>query len=325
MTGDRTTYRSAHAMRVFEAAARHLSFTAAAAELHVTQVAVSRMVARLEDELGLRLFLRSRTGLQLTEDGGVLQEAVADGFSRIERGFLELRRRQAHRNTVTLSLSNGFTSHWLMPRYVAFQEAVPGINLRFQLTGAILQGDVDQVDLGMRMHDPSHGLQHWDFCPEVVLPVCSPDYLARMGALDAAADTGAHTLIHLTATTLDWEDYCARSGPSFERAGPALGFSDSALVLQAALLGQGVALGWLSAVSYALRSGLLVPASARAVPTARTYDLVARPGPLREEVLRVRDWLLDQMRADLREVGNRYGFLRAPPRVLPPPDPGLRG
>lgn len=309
MSPDRQTYRSANALRVFDSAARHLSFTLAAAEMHVTQVAVSRMVARLEDELGLRLFLRLRTGLQLTEDGKVLQEAVADGFSRFEKGFSELRRRQSHRNTVTLSLSNGFTSHWLMPRYGEFQEAVPGINLRFQLTGAILRGDVDDVDLGMRMHHAAHDLQSLYFCPEVVVPVCSPDYLARTGSLDDAKDTGVHTLVHLTSTTLDWKGYCARSGLSHAEHGPALSFSDSALVLQAALLGKGVALGWLSAISGALRSGLLVPASTHAVHTGKNYCLVARPGPLRDEVCKVRDWLVTQMRSDLREIRERYGAL----------------
>src|SRR3989442_7964577 len=105
------TIRSDNALRVFEAAARCANFTLAAAELHVTPVAVSRMVSRLEDTLGLRLFTRSRLGVRLTEEGEVLHSAVSAGFSQMETALREIRRRRADRGTVTLSLSSGFTSH----------------------------------------------------------------------------------------------------------------------------------------------------------------------------------------------------------------------
>lgn len=309
MNEPRESIRSPNALRVFESAARCLSFTVAASELHVTQVAVSRMVARLEDSVGVRLFIRHRNGLQLTEDGAILFASVSDGFSKMQAGLRELRRRRTSRNTVTLSLSSGFTSHWLMPRYSKFQEAVPGINLRFQLTDSILHGDVDEVDLGMRMYSPAQHLQSWSFCPEIVVPLCSPEYLARMGSFKEAADSGNHTLIHLTTTTMDWDGYCSRSGLKHSRQGNSLSFSDYALVIQAALLGQGVGLGWVSVVSGVVRSGLLVPASAYVVRTGKEYRLVARNGPLGAEVCNVRDWLIAEMEDDLKSIGTRYSFL----------------
>lgn len=303
--------RSANSLRVFESAARNLSFTHAALELHVTQVAVSRMVARLEDSLGLVLFIRSRAGLQLTEDGSVLYAAVAEGFGKIEGALKELKRRQSSRDTVTLSLSNGFVSHWLMPRYSRFQQAVPGINLRFEVTGAILQGDVDGVDMGMRMHAPGQALQSWHFCPEVILPLCSPGYLAGTGPIDPPADLGGHTLVHLTSTTMSWEAFCLKTGLKYSPKSKSLSFSDSALVLQGALLGQGVVLGWLSAVSGVLSNGILVPASERIISTGRAYHLVAKPGPLREEVHRVREWLVSEIQSDFRAIESRFDFLKA--------------
>src|SRR5438067_12149686 len=97
---ERERIRSANALRVFEAAARCQSFTRAAQELHVTQVAVSRMVARLEDSLGVRLFARSPQGLRLTEDGTLLQSAVSSGFAQMEAALREVKRRRADRGTV---------------------------------------------------------------------------------------------------------------------------------------------------------------------------------------------------------------------------------
>jgi DNA-binding transcriptional LysR family regulator len=307
---ERERIRSANALRVFEAAARCRSFTRAAQELHVTQVAVSRMVARLEDDLDVRLFTRSAQGLRLTEDGALLHAAVSSGFGQMEAALRELKRRRADRATVTLSLTSGFISHWLMPRYASFQQTVPQINLRFEVVSRVLQGDVDEVDLGLRAHDPNRHWQTWPWCPEIVIPLCSPDYLRRLGSLDDAKDLRKHTLIHMTGTTFGWDDYGARVGLDCRRPGNSLAFSDGALVTQAALIGQGVALGWVSAASAALREGLLVPASRRVVRTGREYRLVAKPGPIREEVTRVREWMVAQMHDDMARITRRYGFLR---------------
>jgi DNA-binding transcriptional LysR family regulator len=305
----RERIRSAKALLVFESAARCLSFTRAAEELHVTQVAVSRMVARLEDDLGVQLFTRSSQGLKLTDDGAVLHSAASPGFSQMEGALREIRRRRAGRGTVTLSLTSGFVSHWLMPRYARFQQAVPNINLRFEVFSRLLQGGVEDVDLGVRIDDPHRHWQAWPFCPEIVIPLCSPGYLRRNGSLDKAKSLQAHTLIHLSGSPYGWEHYGEATGLDGGGAGHTLAFSDGALALQAALIGEGVTLGWVSATSGALRERLLVPASNRPVRTGRHYSVVAKPGQLRDEVTRVRDWLLAEMQDDLAALSRRYRFL----------------
>src|ERR1700712_2005585 len=119
---------SLQALLVFEAAARHLSLTRAAAELNVTPVAVSRMVARLEDALGFKLFERTKTGLVLTDEGAKLKVAVASGFGEVIDTIDELKSRQEQGETVTLSISSGFASQWLLPRHERFYEAFPAVN-----------------------------------------------------------------------------------------------------------------------------------------------------------------------------------------------------
>lgn len=305
MTDTRRAIRSANALLVFEAAARRLNFSRAAEELHVTQVAVSRMIGRLEDSLGVKLFLRSRSGLALTEDGALLQTAVSNGFGQMESAIREIQRRRSDSHTVTLSVSGAFTSHWLMPRYARFQQEFPEISLRFELISR-LRGPVDKVDLGVRMQESTADANSWHFCKELVLPVCSPDYLERCGALE---DAGPHALIHLLDTTMEWGDFCKHTGLDVHRLGNTISFTDGAMVLDAAIWGRGIALAWTSATSYALRTEKLVAASTRFVSTGREYRLVSAPGPVRKEVADVRDWLLAEMRADMACLGERYPFL----------------
>src|SRR6266478_619848 len=126
---------SSNALFVFDAAARNGSFTAAAAELNVTQPAVSRMLRRLEQYLGVRLFDRTAGGAVLTEEGELLYRRVLDGFRSMESGLIELERRRRGTETVTLSVSSAFTTHWLMPRIDKLQRQFPSVDLRLRLSG----------------------------------------------------------------------------------------------------------------------------------------------------------------------------------------------
>src|ERR1700721_807180 len=124
---------SSNALFVFDAAARTGSFTAAAAELNVTQPAVSRMLGRFEEYLGVRLFDRTANGAVLTEEGELLYRRVLDGFRSIESGLIEIERRRHGSETVTLSVSSAFTTHWLMPRIDKLKRKFPSIVFRFHL------------------------------------------------------------------------------------------------------------------------------------------------------------------------------------------------
>src|SRR5258708_4112267 len=261
--------RSSNALFVFAAAARSGSFTAAAAELNVTQPAVSRMLGRFEQYLGVRLFERSAGGAVLAEDGELLFRRVVDGFRSIESGLLEIERRRRGTETVTLSVSSAFTTHWLMPRIDKLQRQFPTVDLRFQLISGSLRGPVENVDLGMRFRDrddPDTGGAL--VMKEVMMPICSP------GHRDADPGEG-NTVIRLADTPEDW--VAQYPGVLTRRSGPtkALSFSDYAVVVQAALLGQGVTLGWITVVAHWLLTGALVPASERIVRTRRICEFVS--------------------------------------------------
>src|SRR3569833_406672 len=140
---------SSNALFVFDAAARNGSFTAAAAELNVTQPAVSRMLGQFEDHLGVRLFDRKAGRAVLSEEGELLYRRVLEGFRSIESGLVEIERRRKGTETVTLSVSSAFTTHWLMPRIDKLQRQFPQVDLRFQMLFGAFWGLVVFVVFGL--------------------------------------------------------------------------------------------------------------------------------------------------------------------------------
>jgi LysR family glycine cleavage system transcriptional activator len=304
---------SMNSLVVFEVVARERSITRAAEELNVTQVAVSRMIARLEKALSTQLFVRSRAGLKLTDDGILLARGVTEGIEYINRSVVDIKQRKDRTQTVVLSLSSAFIAYWLMPRYQRFQSAFPEINLRFHVISGVLQGSVEEADLAMRPADQTRKSQKiWTFTPEVIVPVCNATYLQSHGPLNEARDLSRHTLIELVPTTLNWESFRRRVAIDGTVSDALLIFSDYAPVLQTAMIGRGIALGWVSGVSYALRTGQLVPASRHVVATGRNYDLVSAQRPARPQVERVKEWLVAEMEADLQEIAQMYPMFKKP-------------
>lgn len=306
MASLRRYFPSAHALFVFETAARCGNFTSAAAELYVTQPAVSRMIARLEDHIGITLFHRERGKLRLTESGELLYRRTSDGFRGIESALEEIRERNRASDTVSLSVSTAFTTHWLMPRMHEIQNAMPRLDLRFQLISGSISGPVDDVDLGMRFVDgPDDSHYAEPIFPEVLVPVCSPAYRRDVLHNDQSQDRSLPTLINLSDNTTDWFDHfpALTHGVAPNR----LVFSDYAVVLQAALMGQGIAVGWLNVVAHWLNTGALVPACGQALATERHCHFVrSRRRPTREPVLQVQRWIIDRTRADIRAACEKY-------------------
>jgi DNA-binding transcriptional LysR family regulator len=296
---------SPNAIFMFEAAARHLNFTYAAREFNVTQSAVSRMIARLESHLQIRLFHRSPSGIELTEDGRLLYQAVGHGFQHIEIALDDIRARQGEGGTVNFSVSSAFAMHWFMPRFDRFQRAFPDIDLRFQLVRGEPVGPIEDVDLAIRYNESANASQHsWSLMEEVVLPVCSPEYFAEFGSLDAVDDLSRHTFAHLSgATRIPWQSYLATFGYPSAAGSRTLTFSDYTLVVQAALQGKGLALGWWHVVAHELLQKDLVPAGRHELRTGAHYNLLATTSrPLREPARRVKDWLLNEMSELRREI-----------------------
>lgn len=299
---------SPNALFMFEAAAKHLNFTNAAREFNVTQSAISRMISRLEDHLDVRLFLRTPKGLELTDDGRLLYDAVGAGFQQIKMALDEIRARQGDTGSITLSLSSAFAMHWFMPRFDRFQASFPSVDLRFQLVRGEPSGPVEDVDFAIRYNQPgSAEQQSWRLMEEIVLPVCSPGYLAEHGSLDDGDDLSHHKFAHLSgALRLPWQRYLSTFG--YPPAGDSrnLTFSDYALVVQAAVKGKGIALGWWHVVAHELSQGELVPASRHELRTGDHYYLVATAKrPLRKLAALVRDWLLEEMASLRQELTSR--------------------
>ncbi len=307
MSGLRRLVASSNALFVFEAAARNGSFTKAAAELNVTQPAVSRMLSRFEAHLGVPLFERTAKGVSLTLEGHELFKRVSEGFRIIESGLQSLTCAGRRLETVTLSVSSAFVTHWLMPRIDRFQRCFPTVDLRFQLIAGSLRGPVENVDLGMRFIEsdkPVPAEAH--VLNEVMVPVCSPTYL-KAARRSSAAKSEGNTIIQLTDSGTDWAKRYApfRTGRSGEDK--TLAFSDYAVVIQAALLSQGIALGWLTVVSHALTTQALVPAAAALTRTSRRCVLLGSPRrTLRPVVAEIRAWVIEELHREIAAIDKAY-------------------
>ena len=291
---------SSGAIFMFEASARHLNFTAAGREFNVTQSAVSRMIGRLETHLDVRLFQRHPTGLELTEEGRILYKAVSNGFQQVEIALDEIRAKNGRGGMVAISVSSAFAMHWFMPRFGTFRQSFPEIDLRFQLIHGEPVGPFDGVDFGIHYnHHQSPDHHNWKLIEEIVVPVCSPGYLEVHGSLDYCTDLRAHTLAHLSGVMrVPWRRFLAETGYPDIQGSRNLIFSDYALVIQAAIKGQGIALGWWHVVANELQQKGLVRAGTGLLRTGDSYYLVATASrPLRKPAAMVRDWLIAEMQS----------------------------
>lgn len=309
--------KSPRSLLIFEAAARLGSCSAAAREFNLTQPSVSRNIAELEEQLAATLFVRSPAGLTLTPDGQKLYGTVNDALQRIGQTMREIGKPTVRKHVVELSLSTAFVAHWFIPRMGRFQSDFPDVDLRFQLISGTLKGPIGSVDLAMRRCGRDE-LDEWtvEFAPEIVVPVCSSKYLGGKGRLDdGKAASAGHVLLQLSDAEIDWHAVLAKGELAAVPQGNWIEFTDYAVVLQAALSGQGVAPGWISVVSRNLLEGTLVPASRHHMVTGQVFCLTAhRSRPLRSIVLRIRDWIIDEMRRELESLADSYGARRSRPR-----------
>ena len=295
---------SARGLFLFEAAARTGSFTAAAAEFNITQPSASRSMAQFEAAVGFTLFTRGPRGLELTKDGRELYEVVQDGLGRIADSVEAIhQRRKTSKQQVTLSLSSSFVAHWLVPRLNQLNAAFPDVDLRFDLISGTLGNVPETVDLATRIiPDEDARYHHWDFAPEIILPVCSPGYLATHRSLDCGSK--GHVFLHLSDHDLQdwakiWPDARVRRDP----ADTWHTFSDYSIILLAALNGEGIALGWVSVISSALLKGTLIPASDRRFNIGRYHRLLApKSRSMKPAVADIALWLVEQMTIEIDKL-----------------------
>jgi LysR family glycine cleavage system transcriptional activator len=235
------------ALRAFEAAARHSSFSRAARELHVTPAAISHQIRGLEKYLALTLFHRKGRRLVLTEQGQVAAEQFREGFARLAEG-VALLRGDDDLGTVTLSVTTAFASRWLLPRLGRFLRRHPGIDLRLRSGSQPVDFDQDDVDLAIRIgRGGVGGARATPLFAERVAPVVKPSFM-RHQRIRRPADLARVPLLHddsmrSVGRPSGWSEWMARAGLRDVDTVRGLHFDDGHTVLQAAAAGYGVALG----------------------------------------------------------------------------------
>jgi len=285
-----------NALRAFEAAARHLSFTRAAEELHVTQTAISHQIKALEERLGVQLFRRLPRGLLLTEEAQRYLPPVRAAFDQIAAATDRLSRDRA--GILTVSVLPSFAAKWLVPRLGRLRQAHPELELRIIATPRLADFARDEVDVGIRMgrgHYP--GLRVERLFGDTLFPVCSPQLLAGPAPLRTPEDLRHHLLLAGDEHPgwAEWLRHAGVEGVEVPR-GPLL--DDSSLVLQAAIDGQGVALTRASLAAHDLAAGRLIKPFELALPFHLAYYLVAPEATADQpKVKAFRDWLLAEAQA----------------------------
>ncbi|MQY42611.1 LysR family transcriptional regulator [Epibacterium sp. SM1969] len=283
-------------LTAFYAAVRHGTLSAAAQELNVSQPAVSRRIAALEQDLGCRLFDRSHRPVRLTPEGRDLAQALRAGFGQIETAVERLRMGHDH-GVITVSGPSGFVGSWLIPKLAELEQAFPELTIRL-----ISQeyGEPERPgDVALRF-----GLPDRDAAQEVrvlgneVYPVASPLYLQRQGAgRDVSCFDGLTllTMEHARRHWHDWPSWFETQGQQMPAKVRLMDFNSYAMMVNAALAAHGVCLCWSGLLDDFLSSGAVVRLGTAQARSERGYYLSLREGlAARPEAVAVRQWILDR-------------------------------
>jgi LysR family transcriptional regulator, glycine cleavage system transcriptional activator len=296
---------SLNALRAFEAAARHESFTKAAADLSVTQGAVSHQVKALEGELGLKLFTRENKRLNLTDPGRAYLEVVRDAFDRLAAGTEHLLRRE-NAGVLTVSMSPNFAAKWLIHHLGDFVTTHPGIELRVSASMHHVDFAREDVDLAIR-----HGEGRWPglsvtrLCTEALFPVCSPSLGRGRKPLRKPADLQHHSLLHSRERN-DWTAWLKAANVQGLDASRGMVFNQMSMAIDAAVDGQGVALARTALAAWDLAGGRLVRPFGPNLQVPYAYYIVCpRATADRPKIATFRNWLLAQVASDL----DRFSWL----------------
>ena len=285
------------ALRAFEAAARHMSFSQAADELHVTPAAISHQIHALEHDLGVKLFHRMNRSIELTVSARVLLPGLSEAFAGIQSS---VRRLRAHNDTGTLTVtaSPSFAAKWLVLRLHRFQEQCFEVDVRISATDNVVDLTKGDFDIAIRYgagHYP--GLEVELLLKNEVFPACSPQLLAKSPALSTPDDLPLHDLIHDQAIERDplvptWPMWLKAAGVKNIPAATGLSFNNMHLALDAAIAGHGVVLAQSTIAAADLAAGRLVRLFSLALPDQFAYYILTAPGALdRPKVRAFRDWL----------------------------------
>ena len=284
-----------NALRAFEAAARHLSFSKAADELSVTPGAVSQQIKLLEEFVGLPLFVRSPRGLTLTEAGAAALPSLSDGFDRLEAGARLMTERGGPRR-VTVSAAPSFASKWLVPRLDRFTAQNPDVDVYVHADMGLVDFASGEADIAVRFGPGGYeGLDATLLMAERIVPVCAPGLITGDPPLKTLTDLAHHTLLHDDANAEDgpsWPMWLRAAGADFDGVrGPR--FNQSSLAIEAAVAGKGVALAKSALAEADLVAARLTVPFDLTTPTDFSYWVVhPEPKAALPEVAAFKAWLL---------------------------------
>jgi LysR family glycine cleavage system transcriptional activator len=299
-----------NALKAFEAAARHESFTRAADELCVTQGAVSHQVKALETELGIKLFNRERQRLIITEPGREYLAVLRDALDRIALGTERLVQRQRS-GVLTVSTSPDFAAKWLVNRLGRFAEAHPDVDLRISATMHHVDFAREEVDIAVRHGDGNWpGLEAVRLFSEQLFAVCSPKLLSGPRRIRQPADLLRYALLHFDDRK-DWSRWLEAAGLADAKPvhGPVL--NRASMLIDAAIDGQGIALARTTLAATDLISGRLVRPFGTALPVSKSYWIVAPKATWAlPKISTFRDWLLAEAAEDARRLDKLFDKAR---------------
>ncbi|TLU67595.1 transcriptional regulator GcvA [Thalassotalea litorea] len=285
-----------NALKAFEASARHLSFTKAADELFVTQAAVSHQIKSLESHLEIKLFMRKNRTLLLTEEGQSYYLDIKDIFTSLHDATQRLLARNS-KGAITVCVHPSFAIQWLVPRLSDFNRLYPDIDVRISADDKDEGTLTDDVDIAFY-----YGRGNWPgviadrMMTEYLQPVCAPSLLqdiGKPGQLAGIGDLAEQTLLHDTSRR-DWKRFFKNIGINSRNVDQGPIFSHSALVLQAAIHGQGIALGHNLLAKPEIEAGRLIAPFSEILVNKDAFYIVCR-APLQEEgrIAQFREWVLD--------------------------------
>lgn len=286
----------------FEAAARAGSFTLAASELNVQQPAVSMAIKQLEASLGVALFQRSHRKITLTNAGSRLFADVTRAFETLAQSANAIQQFTSN-DHVTFSASSAFNNYWMLPRVRQFQRNYPEIDLRLQSSNREPDLSAEPISLAVRL-----GKGDWADCDcallaeEIIYPVASPLVMASAVNLTNVAMLLGQRLIHLEEPIRErpsWQQWFHAMGVNEVPPKGGLRLNDYALVLQAAMAGEGFAFGWHHLVNPLVKQGLLAARPEWAWKTGRGFYVVwSKTRPLIAKAHVVRAWVISNATAD---------------------------
>jgi LysR family transcriptional regulator, glycine cleavage system transcriptional activator len=292
-------------LKAFDASARHLNFTRAAAELNVTPAAVSHQIKELEEAVGVPLFQRTSRHMQLTRQGQVLKPAIADALEGITRALQKLRQVE-NPTQVRVTASPSIAAKWLVPRIDRFLDSVPGADVRIDVSSEPLDFDREDIDVAIRFGEGIYpGLVVEKLFHDTLFPVCSPELLKGAKPMREPKDLLHFTLIHLDweaqgAVWPNWRMWMLAAGVKDFNDSRGLHFSQTSLAVQAAVDGHGVALGDSTLVADDLASGRLVKPFELSLrsPAQFAYHLITRRDTAERPMTKAfRNWIIAEAAA----------------------------